>query len=234
VSQPEAGLVASATGANRLLALHESMAGVLAGQGDWHRAYRHLRAALDLAHAGSLRDSLTASYNRRYLDQRLHGLLAERRGRPGIAVALIDLDLFKQVNDTFGHLVGDGVLRQVADLLQEGLPAGGFCARYGGEEFVLVLPDVDATTAVRIAEEARARIARHPWSRLRPGLRVTVSVGLAHETFSPEGRPSSGRAVEAERQLVRADKLLYAAKRAGRNMVAYRDRETIQIVEHRK
>jgi diguanylate cyclase (GGDEF)-like protein len=126
------------------------------------------------------------------------------------------------------------VLRQVADLLPEGLPAGGFCARYGGEEFVLVLPDVDATTAIRIAEEARARIARHPWSQLRLGLRVTVGVGLAHETFSPEGRPDAGRGFEAERQLVRADKLLYAAKRAGRNLVAYGDRETIQIVEHRK
>jgi hypothetical protein len=62
---------------------------------------------------------------------------------------------------------------------------------------VLVLPDVDATTAIRIAEEARARIARHPWSRLRLGLRVTVGVGLAHETFSPEGRPDAGRGFEA-------------------------------------
>jgi diguanylate cyclase (GGDEF)-like protein len=234
VSQPDAALIPSATGSNDLLALHESIAGLLATQGDWRHAYRHLRAALDLAHAGNLRDSLTASYNRRYLDQRLHGLLSERRGRAGIAIALVDLDHFKRVNDTFGHVVGDGVLRRVAELLQEGLPPSGFCARYGGEEFVLVLPDVDAASAIRIAEEARARVARHPWSQLRPGLRVTISVGLAHETLTPEMRPSAGRAVEAERQLVRADKLLYAAKRAGRNMVAYRDRESVQIVEHPK
>jgi len=227
MSQPKAALVPSQAGPSDLLALHESIAGLLATQGDWRRAYQHLRAAFDISHAGSLRDSLTASYNRRYLDQRLHGLLAEHQGSGGIAIALIDLDLFKHVNDTFGHPVGDDVLRQVAALLQEGLPTGAFCARYGGEEFALVLPDVDAETAVKIAEDARARVARFPWSRLRPGLRVTISVGIAHET-----RPSSGRVTEAEWQLVRADTLLYAAKRAGRNMVAYRDRESIQIVEH--
>jgi two-component system, cell cycle response regulator len=207
-----------------LVALHESIAGMLAGQGDWRLAYQHLRSALDLAHAGSLRDSLTASYNRRYLDQRLHGLLVDRRARAGVAIALIDLDLFKNVNDTFGHVVGDVVLRRVADLLQEGLPADGFCARYGGEEFVLVLPDVDAGAGIRIAEEARARVADHPWSQLRPGLSVTISVGLAHEA-----QPCPG-----QRQLVRADTLLYAAKRAGRNVVAYQEHESVQLVAHRQ
>lgn len=227
MSQPEAAFIAGEARPSDLLALHESIADLLATQGDWRRAYQHMRAALDISHAGSLRDSLTSSYNRRYLDQRLHGLLAERRGRAGIAIALIDLDLFKHVNDTFGHVVGDDVLRRVATLLQEGLPPGGFCARYGGEEFALVLPDVDAGTAVKIAEDTRARVARHPWAELRPGLRVTVSVGLSHVT-----KHGHGRATEAERQLVRADTLLYAAKRAGRNTVAYRDRESIHIVEH--
>jgi two-component system cell cycle response regulator len=207
-----------------LVALHESIADLLAGQGDWRRAYQHLRSALDLAHAGSLRDSLTASYNRRYLDQRLHGLLGDRHGRAGVAIALIDLDLFKNVNDTFGHMVGDVVLRRVAELLQEGLPADGFCARYGGEEFALVLPDVDARGALLIAEATRARVADHPWSQLRPGLAVTISVGIAHET-----QPGPG-----QRQLVHADTLLYAAKRAGRNAVAYQGRESVQIVRHRQ
>ncbi|WP_245757259.1 GGDEF domain-containing protein [Amycolatopsis xylanica] len=224
VPDHETALATGAAGTD-LLALHESIAGMLANQGDWRRAYEHLRSALDLAHAGSLRDSLTSSYNRRYLDQHLHGLLRERQG--GIAVALIDLDLFKRVNDTYGHLVGDRVLRRVAGLLQEGLPPGAFCARYGGEEFALVMPDIDARTAVRVAEAARARVADHQWSKLQPGLSVTISVGLAHESG-----PGQGRALEAERQLVRADTLLYAAKRAGRNMVAYRDCESVHIVKH--
>ena len=71
MTQPEVALVTSATGTSDLLSLHESIAGLLATQGDYRRAYQHLRAALDLSRAGSLRDSLTAGYNRRYLDQRL-------------------------------------------------------------------------------------------------------------------------------------------------------------------
>ncbi|WP_162834441.1 GGDEF domain-containing protein [Amycolatopsis circi] len=197
-----------------LLTLHESIADLFATRGDWRRAYRHLRSALDIARAGSLRDPLTSSYNRRYLDQRLPELPA------AVAVALVDLDRFKSVNDTYGHLLGDRVLCRVADLLQEGLPADAFCARYGGEEFALVLPGIDHRGAVRVADAARLRVARHPWSELQPGLRVTISVGLAHGTGS------------GPRQLHRADNLLYAAKRAGRNKVAFHDRETARVITH--
>ncbi|MGW4061055.1 GGDEF domain-containing protein [Amycolatopsis sp. NPDC004747] len=203
-----------------LLRLHEAIAGLFATQGDWQRAYQHLRSALEIARDGSLRDALTSSYNRRYFDERLYGPFTDR---PPLALALIDLDRFKSVNDTYGHLVGDRVLRRVADLLQEDLPPDGFCARYGGEEFVLWLPGVDARRAVRVVEDTRLRVARHPWSELQPGLRVTISAGLAHEP----GRPSS-----PERQLRRADTLLYAAKRAGRNKVAYHDAQTTQLISH--
>ncbi|HKN99713.1 MAG TPA: GGDEF domain-containing protein, partial [Pseudonocardiaceae bacterium] len=197
---------------SKLIRLHESIGALLASRGEWQQAYQHLRSALDLVYSDridrppvpeqlrrevdrlrkehaeareqSIRDSLTASYNRRYLDQRLTSLLADtaRAGdHTGLAVALADLDWFKQVNDTFGHLVGDRVLQRVVDLLSDGLPDGGFCARYGGEEFVLVVPGIDARTAVAVAEAARARVEQHPWSQLVPGLRVTVSIGLAHE-----------------------------------------------------
>lgn len=203
-----------------LLRLHEAIAGLFATQGDWQRAYQHLRSALDIARDGSLRDPLTSSFNRRYLDERLYGPFTDR---PPLGLALIDLDRFKSVNDTYGHLVGDRVLRRVADLLQDDLPPDGFCARYGGEEFVLWLPGVDARHAVRIVDDARLRVARHPWSDLQPGLRVTISAGLAHET------PDAGT---PERQLRRADALLYAAKHAGRNKVAYHDAQTTQLTTH--
>jgi len=222
--------------------LHEAMAGVLAARGDWRRAYEHLRTALDLARAQeppvpeqfreevdrlrreraqareeSLRDALTAVYNRRYLDRRL------AEARTPLAVALVDIDLFKNVNDTFGHLVGDQVLRRVATLLREGLPHDSFCARYGGEEFMLVLPAVQPQAAVRIAERARTEIARYPWSAVCPGLSVTISVGLAYE---------AGEAAGGRRQVLEADHLLYAAKHAGRNRVAYRDQEHVRLIEY--
>ncbi|MGH3520994.1 MAG: GGDEF domain-containing protein [Haloechinothrix sp.] len=238
-----------------LVDLHESIGKLLAAQGEWERAYFHLGAALRIArdhecgtwrvpeqyrrevdalrqaHARaldeSLRDSLTATYNRRYLDQQLVALLAEQcHTGAGVAVALVDLDLFKRVNDTYGHLLGDRVLQRVVALLQADLPEGAFCARYGGEEFVLVLPDVDARTAVTTVERARARVAHHPWSTLAPDLQVTISVGLVHH--AAEDRPLATRA-DAERQLRRADDLLYSAKRAGRNAVAYRTNGAIRI-----
>ncbi|RZQ65329.1 GGDEF domain-containing protein [Amycolatopsis suaedae] len=171
--------------------LHESLANRFAARGDWRRAYQHLRSALAL-------DPLTGIYNRRHLDVWLLDAADD------FAVALVDLDHFKHVNDTFGHLTGDRVLRDVAGLLAAGLPAGGFCARYGGEEFALVLPG--AIDAVRTAELARRRVAAHS--------RVTVSVGVALPGTDP---------------LSRADGLLYAAKGAGRNTVAYADGDTVRF-----
>nr|WP_307849417.1 GGDEF domain-containing protein [Qaidamihabitans albus] len=218
-----------------LLAVHESVADMFAAQGNWRRAYEHLRSALDLARETrspqphvpeqyrheveqlrreSLTDALTATFNRRYLDRRLVDL-------PAPAIALVDLDLFKRVNDTYGHQVGDQVLRLVVALLQQSLPPNGFCARYGGEEFVLVLPDTGLRAAVMIAERARARVAAHTWSRLRHGLEVTISAGVALRADTP-GDP--------QEQLIEADSMLYAAKRAGRNLVAYRERERIDTV----
>jgi two-component system, cell cycle response regulator len=239
-----------------LVQLHESIATLLASRGQWRQAYQHLRSALDLIHADqdeepqipeqlrrevdrlrrehaeareqSLRDSLTDSYNRRYLDQRLVGMLTEHgAARHGLAIALIDLDWFKQVNDTYGHLLGDRVLQRVVELLQEQLPEDAFCARYGGEEFVLVLPCVDATTAVEVAEAARERVERHQWGSIATGLRVTVSVGLAYEP--PVDEAPSRPAVGAEQQLLRADSLLYTAKQSGRNAVAYREDGRVRL-----
>lgn len=231
--------------AANLVNLHESIATLLASRGQYRQAYQHLRSALDLmseltapppipeqlrrevdrlrrehaeAQEQSIRDSLTASYNRRYLDRRLIEVLAERGHTGGLAVALVDLDWFKQVNDTFGHLVGDRVLQRVVELLQQDLPENAFCARYGGEEFVLVLPDVDRPTAVALAEAARARVETHPWSSLVLGLRVTVSVGLA---YAPVADVADDTPASAERQLREADGLLYTAKQSGRNAVAY-------------
>ncbi|MFI9007002.1 GGDEF domain-containing protein [Actinosynnema sp. NPDC053489] len=254
--RPAGGVPTSESEGTGLVQLHESIAALLASRGQWRQAYQHLRSAFDLVYADqddlphvpeqlrrevdrlrrehaeareqSLRDSLTDSYNRRYLDERLLDMVAQRGSTAsGLAIALIDLDWFKQVNDTFGHLLGDRVLQRVVELLQEELPEGAFCARYGGEEFVLVLPAVEPVTAVEIAESARMRVERHAWASLAPGLRVTVSIGLAYEP--PAADSPARQPVAPEQQLLRADSLLYTAKQSGRNAVAYRDNGRVRL-----
>ena len=224
---------------------HEAAAEVLADRGDWRRAYHHLRAAMALVHAErsqpvrvpdqlqnevvrlrreraeareqSHRDSLTATWNRRYLDEQLRDLAGTGTGRSTLCVALADVDHFKGVNDTFGHAVGDRVLRRLVALMSQGLPEEGFCARYGGEEFALVLPGTALDEAVRVCEAARARVEQHAWEELGRGLRVTVSVGVsALHLRRRDARDDSG-------VLDNSDALLYVAKRAGRNAVAHRD-----------
>jgi len=180
------------------------------------REIAQLRREHAEAREESLRDSLTSSYNRRYLNQRLGTPLT------GLGLALVDLDWFKQVNDTFGHVLGDRVLQRVVDLLCAQLPDGAFCARYGGEEFVLVLPDTDAGTAIAISEDVRARVERYSWDELAPGLRVTISAGVAHDG------PATAVA-DAEQLLLLADTLLYAAKQSGRNAVAYRSGGRVRL-----
>ena len=211
----------------------------LAAAGRWEEAYRHLRLAVRAlqeanrsvdeldrlrrehaeAREQSRRDSLTASYNRRYLDERLVALLADpaSRGAAGIAVAMVDVDHFKRINDTHGHLFGDRVLQRIVHELKASLPQDAFCARYGGEEFALVLPRHELADAVRVCETARIRIARHPWVEMAPRLTVTVSAGVTH---------SMGPVTDPGGLIGTADSLLYAAKDSGRNAVAFRDQRS--------
>lgn len=155
----------------------------------------------------SFRDALTGLYNRRFLVEFLAGkrALSARMAIP-LSVVLIDLDHFKRINDSLGHAVGDVVLRQVSQLLAQGIRESDLAARYGGEEFVLILPQAAARDAarvtVRILERVRrASFAGVPWP-------VTFSAGVAQ---LEEGEP-------IETLLERADRRLYDAKRK-RNLV---------------
>ena len=195
-----------------------------------------LRRESEQAHEASMRDALTDTFNRRFLDKALAELTARRgsRAQCDTCVALVDLDLFKQVNDTYGHPMGDRVLQQVVELLQVDLTPDAFCARYGGEEFVLVLPGSELPAAVALCERARSRIETHDWQQLADGMRVTVSIGVAPPgtpaspgTPGPPGTPAPtplqpDLPTDAHQQLLRADSLLYAAKASGRNAVAFR------------
>lgn len=158
-------------------------------------------------------DPLTQLFNRRVLVERLTLEVERARRYEGkITMLMIDLDHFKRVNDQYGHLVGDDVLRDVAALLKNAVRAVDVVARYGGEEFVIVLPETPAPGAVAFAERLRERIEATEFSAHPHGtFHLTTSIGLA--TF-PGPRIDSG-----DDLLARADEALYRAKADGRNRV---------------
>lgn len=156
-------------------------------------------------------DGLTGLPNRRFGMQRLRQLHGQARkdGKP-LSVAFLDVDHFKSINDSCGHEAGDQVLVAVADLLTESVRAGDDVVRMGGEEFLLLLPGIGAEQAALRMEELRERVDLLPLSHLAPGLRVTVSIGVA------QMQPNEG---DADLLLRRADKAMYQAKQSGRNRV---------------
>src|SRR4051794_38054263 len=126
------------------------------------------------------------------------------------SIALIDLDLFKRINDAYGHPTGDEVLRTFAITMFANIRSVDRFGRYGGEEFLLVLPDMATDHGVRALDRLRAIIADLDWSAFSTGMKVTISAGVA--TLSPDETPDS--------LLARADHALYAAKARGRNRIA--------------
>lgn len=161
-------------------------------------------------------DELTGAPNRRALlsNARVLAAKARREGQP-LAALMLDIDRFKQVNDTFGHAVGDLVLRDLARLIRNGLRTYDAYGRYGGEEFVAVLPGLDLEAALRVAERIRAS-AEASTPTEDPRVRYTVSIGVAL------GAASDGPTDEDERLLAlldRADQAMYEAKGLGRNRV---------------
>jgi diguanylate cyclase (GGDEF)-like protein len=164
----------------------------------------------------SMRDPLTGADNRRHLDTRLASEIAfaERHMRP-LSVILVDIDFFKNVNDRYGHPVGDEVLREVAAAIRGALRTEDAFARYGGEEFAIVLRDTSLLESGVVAERVRERIARTPMEVDGHSLNVTVSAGCASLECC------LGTTVEELVGL--AERRLYRAKRSGRNRVVCRE-----------
>jgi two-component system cell cycle response regulator len=158
-------------------------------------------------------DPLTQVLNRRALTSRLTTELGRtRRYQAALTLLMLDLDHFKDVNDTYGHLVGDDVLREVAAFLQAAVRQVDIVARYGGEEFVIVLPETKLPGAVVFAERILAQIASHPFCRAQHPLSITASIGVAEY-------PSDG-VVTVDDLFATADAALYRAKSGGRNRVS--------------
>jgi two-component system cell cycle response regulator len=156
-------------------------------------------------------DGLTQIYNRRYFEEAIEREISRsNRYRRDMSLIMMDLDHFKQVNDQFGHLAGDHVLKQVASAIKGKIRREDVFARYGGEEFGLLLPEVDLSGAQHMGEKVRRLIERLPIEFDREAIPVTLSIGVVTQ---------STNATEAVELIKAADIKLYEAKSGGRNRV---------------
>ena len=179
-----------------------------------HRRYHEeLRGALEKSVDMAFTDGLTGLYNRRFVTRHLAGLSQRPSTEDrNFALIMVDIDHFKSVNDTYGHDVGDQVLKELSARLQEIVRGQDLAARLGGEEFLIVVTNATEDNAQLVAERIREDIAGVPMTATTPSgsLDITVSVGVAMRESASE---------TPDEQLKRADEALYAAKRGGRDCV---------------
>jgi len=169
-----------------------------------------LTSMLKVVESASFTDELTGVKNRRFILNILEQqILMGERGQYRFSVCMLDLDHFKEVNDKYGHPFGDKVLQIICKIVMGEIRKIDYFARVGGEEFLLVLPLTEAVSAQQSAERIRSKIENTPLETLMPGLKMTVSIGVADYHW-PE---------KIEDILARVDNALYAAKRGGRNLV---------------
>jgi two-component system cell cycle response regulator len=177
------------------------------------RYAERLRDNVQLSIEMAITDPLTMLNNRRYMESHLATLVdqATARSKP-LSVLVLNIDFFKAINDSYGHDVGDDVLREFATRLRKSIRGIDLACRHGGEEFVIVMPETDMTVAAKVAERLRRRIASEPFLIQNAGrsVEVTISIGIS---------ALAGIDDTPAKLLKRADQALYRAKRDGRNRV---------------
>jgi len=169
-----------------------------------------IKHSLDQVETQLYFDELTSVYNRKAGMNRLNEEIARARrsGKP-ICVAILDIDNFKIINDTYGHLVGDRVLRHVALQIKNSLRTCDIVARYGGEEFLIILPDTDEINAIMALDRVKMNVAKKPIRVGREYLYITVSIGVKEISYNEHPLSS----------IDKADKALYQAKKNGKNKI---------------
>jgi len=176
-----------------------------------YESKRKLQDDLGVARMRSVTDNLTGLYNRFFLSEFIEKEMSSSRRYGGVfSLMVLDIDNFKTVNDTFGHLSGDGVLRALGGILKEQTRASDVVARYGGEEFVVVLTHADINIGLVAAEKLRRSVEVYAFPGV-DGKCITVSIGVSQ--FDPESDS------EMDAIIKRADDALYTAKQTGRNKV---------------
>jgi len=172
-----------------------------------------LRENLNVVRKEALTDGLTGLANRKALDKSLETAVREAHESEGtLTLLMMDIDRFKDFNDTHGHLIGDQVLRLVARSLKDGIKGRDLAARYGGEEFAIILPETNIEAGIHVGNILRRAVETKKVVNRTSGQdlgQITLSVGVA-ELFEHE---------DANSLISRADEALYAAKQAGRNTV---------------
>jgi len=174
---------------------------------------RQLEQAKERLRELAVTDGLTGLNNYRYFKEHLiHELRRAERHKSNVSLVMLDIDFFKNYNDTHGHLAGDEVLRTIAKLMRDNVRSIDVTARYGGEEFALILPETNKSAAHVVAEKIRKLVETHrfPNEETQPNGKITVSIGVA--TFPDDAK-------ELEELINRADQRLYQAKALGRNRV---------------
>lgn len=177
------------------------------------QATRELQRANERWKKLATSDGLTGLYNHRYFQERWRREVQRaRRYNESLSLMIIDVDHFKNFNDTMGHPQGDVLLKELSTLLTRSVREVDLVARYGGEEFVIVLPKTPKTDAVILAQRVGSMVAQHPFRHrdVQPGGRLTISVGVS--AFPDDG-------ADASEVIIAADKALYRAKRGGRDSV---------------
>ncbi|BCV20143.1 GGDEF domain-containing protein [Moorella sp. Hama-1] len=181
---------------------------------DARREYQKACDRLAIMELAAITDDLTRIYNYRYFERTLDNLLVPGQKPRSLAVLMLDIDRFKEINDAFGHLTGNRVLVELAAILKEQTRDQDIVTRFGGEEFAVILPDTDYHGALQVAERIRQAIAGHVFQGEGKAIHLTVSTGVA--VWPEDG-------VDKNEIIDRADSALYQAKTTGRNSVcAYR------------